>query len=198
MQTMLIYKYAELYKQGYTDIDTDFETSIIEYCEWFEPLPDSRKKQLPRLLPIYRKLPGELFWRAFGCTWAWCYDTWPHRRPLLSLLNRHHRCSPARKHDDEEPITIYRGCSSRRVRAVSWTTNRRIAEEFAAGHLDFKVPNPVIATAQIERKDVFDYDNGQDEDEVIANPAGLRCLEVKRPSPRELESYKKRPPGLTG
>ena len=173
MQTTLIYKYADLYKKGCTDIDTDFEVAIIEYCEWFESGPDNRKKQLPRLLPIYGKLPGELFWRAFGCTWAWCYDTWPYRRPLLALLKRHHHCSPARDHDGEEPITIYRGCSSQRVRGVSWTTNRDIGEQFARGHMGFKVPNPVVATARIKRKDVFDYDNGQDEDEVVVNPARL-------------------------
>jgi hypothetical protein len=67
----------------------------------------------------------------------------------------------------------------RRIRGVSWTTERKIAEQYAAGHLNFEVPNPVVATAQIDRKNVFAYDHGQDEYEVIVNPKGLRSLAVQ-------------------
>src|SRR6185437_15103376 len=100
---------------------------------------------------------------AFGASWHDFYDTWPHRRTMVRLLRRHSHCSSAREHDEDEPITIYRGCSSRRVRGVSWTTESEIAEGFAAGYHGFQVPNPVIATAIIDRVNVFEYVSWHDE-----------------------------------
>jgi hypothetical protein len=157
------------------EIDTDFETSFSDFLDLYDPAD-----RLPRLLPIYRKLQGELFWRAIGCTWAWCYDTWAYRRPLLMLFRRNMATSMARKYDGEAPLTVYRGCQSRRVGGVSWTTNRKIGENFAYGHSGFRTANPVIAEARIARNGVFDYDNGQDEDEVILEPRGLQILSIER------------------
>jgi hypothetical protein len=85
----------------------------------------------------------------------------------------------ARKDDDGGPLTIYRGCGRRRIRSVSWTTERKIAEQFAASYDGFKVPDPVVATAQVDRENVFAYDHGQDEYEVIVDPKALRSLAVQ-------------------
>src|SRR6266705_3262962 len=100
VNTRLLFELAKL-----DDPDADFELASNDICECYE-----RGDRLPNLLPIYRKLRGELFWGAFHATWAWCYDTWPYRRPLLALLTRHHHCSLAREDDGGEPLTIYRGC----------------------------------------------------------------------------------------
>lgn len=135
-----------------------------------------REDRLPGLLPVLERLPGTLFWDAWDVLWWCCYDTWPHRDALLAMLKRHQHCSRARKYDANPPLTIYRGCNAAHVAGLSWTTDRHIAERFAAGYHGFKVLDPVVASATIHRCDVLDYDNCHDEDEVLVDPAGLLDL----------------------
>lgn len=150
------------------------------FCDAVGGLADlyRREDRLPGLLPILEKLPSTLFWDAWDVVWWSCYNVWPHHDTLIVMLKYHQHCSRARWYDDEPPLTIYRGCNAAHVAGLSWTTNRDIAERFAAGHRGFKVLDPVVASARIHRRDVFDYGDCHDEDEVVVNPAGLLDLTV--------------------
>jgi hypothetical protein len=132
------------------------------------------------LLPILEILPSDLFWGVWHFVWNGSHRTWAYHRTLLRLLRKHNYCSPARKFDGLEPVTIYRGCNRRRVLGgLAWSTNRNVAAKFAYGLLGHEVPDPVIVTAQIERCDVFDYINSYDEDELVVDPVKLKILNVE-------------------
>ena len=163
-----------------TDPDTDFENAVGNLSDLF-----CRTGRLPGLMPLLKMLPGKFFWRAMDAVWWECYDTWPHQPSLLRLLNRHAATSEARQDDRKKSLTIYRGCSRRRVRGLSWTTNCNIAAQFANGHLGIPVPHPVIASAVIHRRDVLAYiwSPVNDEHEVIVNPKRLRSVEISKDIP---------------
>jgi hypothetical protein len=137
-----------------------------------------REDRLPGMLPSLEKLPSTLFWDAWGVVWRNCDNTWSFNDRLVAMLRRHQHCSPARRYDDEEPLAIYRGCQGARVYGVSWTTNREVALWFAAGHHGLKMIEPVIASATVDRHDVFDNEGCWDEDEIVVDPGALCDLTV--------------------
>ncbi len=75
----------------------------------------------------------------------------------------------------DDRLTIYRGVTSHnanRVKALSWTTNREIAEWFAHRFNE----DGVVYEAEIEKEHIFAYFNSRNESEVIVNPAYLENI----------------------
>ena len=71
------------------------------------------------------------------------------------------------------------GCSRPRVRGVSWTMDRKVAERFARGRRFIPVPDPVVAEAVVEREAVFAVLNERKESELLIDPRRLRKLVVQ-------------------
>ncbi len=75
-------------------------------------------------------------------------------------------------------VTIYRGCNRSRVRGISWTTDRAVAEAFWRGHRNIRWPDPVLAEAFVPKEAVFAPFVGRQESELVIDPRRLRRLTV--------------------
>lgn len=138
--------------------------------------------------------PPEVFWPVFQDTWLSCDDTWEWSRAIVHMLRQNGSAAfgntgRAREFMDAENaaffddlpdiVAIFRGCSRDRVRAVSWSTDRSVAEKFAHGHRWIRVPNPVIACAVVPKEAIFTVFTDRNESELIVDPRRLRKLTVR-------------------
>jgi hypothetical protein len=139
-----------------------------------------------RLMIMLRRLdeaPREIFWPVFCDFWSMCDATWWHQPLLIFILRQQ---APAILSDAEQkifdalpdPVPVFRGCSRARIGGVSWTTERRIAEQFARGHRGIPVPDPVVVTGMIGKRDIFVTHANRNEHEVILDPDRLQELSV--------------------
>jgi hypothetical protein len=149
----------------------------------FGPGIDSHTRLLALLRLIWDR-PPEVFWPALIDTCDMCDDTW-WLRPLLLDLMRSQQALPYVQ-PLQWPVQIYRGCSRPRVRGVSWTMDRKVAEGFARGHRGISVPDPVVAEAVVERVAVFAMLNEREESELLIDPRRLRKLTVHKWEVQEL------------
>ena len=95
-------------------------------------------------LPRSLRADAKVFWPAFLDAWPNCDDTWPWQKHLLEVLGWFGLEWPGSEFLEPDahaffdflpdPVTIFRGCSRPRVRGVSWTTDKAVAEAFACGH----------------------------------------------------------------
>jgi hypothetical protein len=82
-----------------------------------------------------------------------------------------------------DPVPIWRGCERGLERGLSWTTDRKVAEEFARGKRHMN-KQPTLIRAEIPKRQVFAVFVGRREHEVAADPRRLRRLErVELPPP---------------
>jgi hypothetical protein len=109
--------------------------------------------------------PLEIFWPVFLRWWKACDDTWSWRSVILDTLKQRTTQAPASKYYGDEDhalngqlpdmVRVYRGCSRPRVRGLSWTLDRKIAEGFAYGHRCMPTALPVIAEAIVPQAAIF-------------------------------------------
>ena len=144
--------------------EDDLQAAIAAVRE--RSLLSSSERRLETILDLCEDVPA-VFAEVFLSEWPLCDDTWRLRRRLLWALRRTELNLPGRR-------TVYRGCSSERVRGVSWTTLPDIALGFALGHRTIGVPQPVIAKAEIKRG--FATFDDRSEREVVLDPKRLRGL----------------------
>jgi len=153
--------------------------------------------ELETLLSECREVAA--FWRSMAIGWASCDDISHQQQELiLALLKEKHFQFPEHsfreqldpsdldwwmQQKSDLPLTIYRGCSSERVSAMSWSLNRKIAESFANGHRGFEVPNPVIATADVNWDSVLFATNCRSEQELL--------IDFKSLTVRKTETFQK-------
>lgn len=124
--------------------------------------------------------PAEVFWRVLLDAYPSCDDTWSLRRDLAAHLVLH---GPGIQFMGEEDrafydglparVALYRGCSRRRQRGCSWTTDKTVAEGFARGHRSIPVPDPVLAEVEVVKTDIYAVFSGRRESEVLLNPGCL-------------------------
>lgn len=126
-----------------------------------------------------------VFWKVFLSVWNVCDDTWSHRAEILKLLRLHAPCRPFMGEEDAAffdslpaVVTIFRGTTRVRVRGLSWTTEPRIAFDFAGGHRGIRLPEPVIAEARIAREAVLAVATERQESELLIDPKALRSLTI--------------------
>lgn len=143
-------------------------------------------RQLYSLLDIIERAPADLFWPAMLSLWSGCDDTWSDRITLLRFLRANIRLLKPhpfmdRAHQEAfaalpEQVQVFRGCSLRRIRGVSWTTERDIAEGFARGHRGIPVPDAVVASPVAHKHAIFAFFTDREESDVLLDPRRLRQL----------------------
>jgi hypothetical protein len=135
------------------------------------------EERLPLLLDFFSDgYPAAVFWRVLKDVWPSCDKTWVHRDDLLALL-REHSPSPLVPDAVEPVLTIWRGCSRERMRGLSWTMSDRVAQQFARGHRNIPVPNPIVVRAEIAREHIFGFFDDREENEVLLDPDKLTQIE---------------------
>jgi hypothetical protein len=78
-------------------------------------------------------------------------------------------------------ITVYRGATQSRIKgAFSWTADKKIACDFARGHRGIYVSGAVVATAFVNRGEVFWATDERHEREVICVPSHITEVETIR------------------
>jgi hypothetical protein len=154
-------------------------TERIQAIVWkgaYGPDTDSTTR-LEAILGLCHGQPPEVFWPAFTEAWTGCDDTWWWRVVLLDIMRSQatrHKVTPGMRQ-------IWRGCSRARVRGISWTTDRTVAERFARGHRGIRVPNSVVAEAYVDETAVFAEIDGRSEHERLVDPRRLRRLVIHVP-----------------
>jgi hypothetical protein len=137
--------------------------------------------------------PAEIFWPTFLIDWPSCDRSWQWSRHILALLRVHRDAgNPATEfieaeapdggifHEDlPDLIEVWRGTDRTRVRNMSWTTDRKVAETFATGMRGGAFPDPVVAHAFIPKQWVFYASNDRSEAEVVLDPRRLRKLTIE-------------------
>jgi hypothetical protein len=147
-----------------------------------------------RALPLFGSTfdePPDVFWTVFLENWSICDGFWSLRQDLLSTLRqRKAELSPIglmepadRSFYDRLPerVPVLRGCTRRRVRGLSWTTDRERAEFFARGGRFGTQAGPVIACAEIAKADLFFVSTARKESEVVLDPNAIRRLRLGMP-----------------
>jgi len=163
--------------------------ALVEQLSSFLWLFSSEHRALA-LLYVTVFQPPETFWPVFLKIWSDCDDTWHLRKDLLLLFECYSEQVPAIRFANSEDrafyeslppkVAVYRGASRSRVRGLSWTTDRKIAEPFAHGHRGIRVPNAVVCSAEIDREAaLFFVSVSRGESEIVLNPRRLRRLRVE-------------------
>ncbi|MFK4561891.1 hypothetical protein ABIF94_002490 [Bradyrhizobium ottawaense] len=143
--------------------------------------------RLSTLLALTAFEEPEVFWQVFHENWSDCDNAWGLRDDVLNALewfgldgvcmtDEQQAFLSGVATDRYSRITVYRGCSSARVHGLSWTTNPKVAQEFALGHRGIRVPDPVVLKAEIRKSNVITAIPDREEDEIILDPLHLRCL----------------------
>jgi len=134
--------------------------------------------------------PSEIFWPVFLIDWPACDRSWKWSWVILNLMRGHrdngNPAIPYMESDDRdyyddlpELVEVWRGTDRKRVRNISWTTDRKVAEKFATGMRGGAFPDPVIAHAFIPKQWVFYASNDRSEEEVVLDPRRLRKLTIE-------------------
>jgi hypothetical protein len=76
-------------------------------------------------------------------------------------------------------VPVWRGCEHGRVRGLSWTTDRMVAEGFALGRR-CRNAHPTLIHAEIPKQNIFGVFLGREERELALDP---RCLRKLRQEP---------------
>lgn len=131
------------------------------------------------------KRPPHEFWPLFHEFWPTCDNTWRWGERFLRLLQRNGDARPYMEQDQTEflgrlpdEIQVFRGCSRSRVNAISWTTDREVAEDFAAGHRSIRVPEAVVASALVPKELIITVILARQEKEVLLDPMHLQNVKV--------------------
>ena len=143
------------------------------------------------LLPVLRLIeytPSAIFWPALMNAWYRCDATWDHRVRLLKWNMKRLR-KPALAHFSKSQrqffetlpplVRVFRGCSAPRVRGITWTTDRAVAEEFARGHRGIPVLEPVVASALIPKEHIFFVIDERQEKAIVLDPRRLRKVLIE-------------------
>jgi hypothetical protein len=150
----------------------------IEECSSWE----NSQCRLSTVLDLIEFAPPEIFWPAFMDEWDCCDDTWEDRASVQQAMKRQKKpalpffSQSQRQFFETLPplVQVFRGCSAPRVRGISWTVDRAVAEEFARGHRGGRVHEPVVASALIPKEHIFFVSDERQEKEVVLNPRRLR------------------------
>jgi hypothetical protein len=152
--------------------------AIYHYSNWA-----SSEDRLSCVLSLIEFAAPGIFWPALMETWSGFDATWDARSRLLRAL---HAMEPAVPFFSQAQgaffnalpaqVTVFRGCSRPRLRGVAWTTDRSVAEGFARGHRNIRVPESVLASAIIPKEHIFFVTDDRSEKEVVLNPRRLRSL----------------------
>jgi hypothetical protein len=177
------YHAIERYRQRPSQHHQKAALDAIQSCAFAE----SSEHCLLTVLHLIEFAPPAIFWPALMHLWDNCDNTWGHRARVLRAMKNARKpawafLSPSQHQFFETLpplVRVFRGCSAPRVRAVAWTTDRAVAEDFARGHRGIRVPDPVVASAIIPEEHMFFVTDGREEKEIVLNPRRLRNIVVE-------------------
>ena len=164
-----------------SELSDDEITEYLMACDSYErtdrlALVLIRVKDARRCLSIFLK---------WGCV---CDAPWPCRSVFADMLRR------ARDELElsgvlgpeaaafyaalPESVAIWRGCQRGRERGLHWTTDRAVAEGFAAGRR-FINPSPTLVSAEIPKRHIFAVFVDRQESEIVVDWRRLRKLKAE-------------------
>jgi hypothetical protein len=137
----------------------------------------SSEAVIGEMVRLIAQEPPEVFWPIFVAQWPRCDAAFDWSDLLVMMFRRVGPC-PLKHVKDANfwsslpaKVTVYRGASRSRIDdAISWTTSKRVAGQFARGHRFITVPDPVIATATITKANIWLATNERNESEVLCLP----------------------------
>jgi hypothetical protein len=147
------------------------------------------------LLQADTKFSAKEFWLMFHDQFSRCDNATRDLDMLMAVLKRRAaEVEPTQFLVGEDAaffkslpdkVTVYRGADRSRIRGVSWTIDRKVAEGFALGHRGMKNTEPVIASATIARTEILSAIQERNESEIVILP----------PDEMEITTYERqRPP----
>jgi hypothetical protein len=162
--------------------EADYAEAVSDYLSLL-----SSERRAPEMVALLERASPESYWKVFLTHWPNCDDTSALKGQLLSQLQRAaSAATPIQHYSDEQRaffeslpqvVTVYRGCSRQRIAGISWTTEAEIAIQFAHGHRQIPVPDPVIVTAEIDKNDILAVFTDRSENEIICTPSRILKIE---------------------
>jgi hypothetical protein len=152
------------------------EDAIEAACEYLW-MYDSHTR-VGGMLALVEEAPSYVFWPVFLSMWPICDNNWDYRGWLLDVITAQQDLAVF-YYDEEQraawdslpaSVKVYRGSSRERAAGISWTTCLDVAEKFVRGHRGIVVPDPVIATAHIDKTRILALITERRESEVLINP----------------------------
>lgn len=126
------------------------------------------------------------YWALLGNIWTDSENIWECESDWIECLesDRPERLAIMDSESDlamydnlPTTVTVYRGVSRKdRIRGLSWTTNRKVAEWFARR---FDAETPMLCQARVSKQDVIASFTERNESEVVVLPEKLKDLEVQ-------------------
>jgi hypothetical protein len=107
---------------------------------------------------------GPAFWAVTRRAWS-TFDRIPHP-DFAAMFARFAEHAPPKPRLPER-VTIYRGQSATAPKGLSWTLDRSVAEGFARGHRNVRVPDPVVLEMEVTLAQVAFFTNDRKEREVV-------------------------------
>lgn len=107
---------------------------------------------------------GRAFWAVILREWTG-FDRIPHPEFAAKFARFADHAPPKTKLPDR--MTVYRGQSASAPKGLSWTLDRKVAEGFARGHRNIRVPDPVVLEMEVTPDLVAFYTNARKEREVV-------------------------------
>ena len=128
---------------------------------------------------------GAVFWPVVCEIWSSSDNTWDHQFELSLLMACHARTRRRYVPVEKQPldgwprrVTVWRGCTKERLYGLAWTLDKTVAEGFAHGHRNIRVPNPVLVSAEIPKTAIYFVENDRKESEVVLDPGRLRAVVI--------------------
>lgn len=115
-----------------------------------------------------------IFWPALHSAWSG-FDLIPHRQ--FARVFKDYKDSWSENHLAPEDastykalpdnITVFRGQDATAKVGLSWTLDRKVAEEFARGHRGIFNRNPVVIEAVVSKADIAGVYGERGESEIV-------------------------------
>jgi hypothetical protein len=158
---------------------------MISYVKAIEAIRfESSYSRLPLILELRPYMRESVWFRLLGEEWSGCDNIGVHgreiRRAVGAKANIKQMMTASERRKLEampEKVTVYRGCGNRNLRGLSWSTDRAIAEKFPK-MMRYHAPDPILATAEVFKRDIVAFKTGRNESEIITLKPRLIRLEA--------------------
>ena len=126
------------------------------------------------VLDFERRMRREDWLKLLGEVWTNVDNVREHLRDLRILLGTKGPLREMMKPKEltvyeslQDDVTIYRGCSARHLEGACWSLDRNVAASFP-NRQRYRVPDPVLITATVNRSNILALKLERSEQEVIA------------------------------
>jgi hypothetical protein len=123
-----------------------------------------------------------------GEEWDTCDNIWQHMHELRRVLGSVGPLLPMMTPEEQvvyaalpNRLTIYRGCSARRLTGASWSLDREVARRFPSLNR-YRVEDPVLVIAKVWKHDVLAFKSAREEQEIITFKARRLCAPKENPT----------------